>query len=113
MAGIFQAAAQQKDIFDADQYLQKKRFDKKSKEFQIPPATLFQIHKGRNYQNTFRAIQNNIFYHTGNMPCIRPDMRQFKTMPNLADNIAVWDFRKKGPGVIPNPAYSVFFIAGK
>lgn len=115
MAGFFQAAAQQQDLFDVEKYLQKKNLQKKgTQELQLPLIKNWQSGGNTHLHYNFKKFTISSFPNlAGNMPCIRPDMNQFRTMPNLADNIAVWDFKKKGPGVIPNPAHSIFFIAGK
>ncbi len=108
LTGVFQAAAQQKVIFDAEQYLEKKAKNKGLTKILLPPHNL-KFSPIPNTINGFNRktdvdIRDLTSQHVGSMPCIRPDMNDFKTMPNAADKGTAWLFLKSGHGVIPNPA---------
>jgi hypothetical protein len=108
LTGVFQAVAQQKDIFDAEQYLDKKAKNKGLTKVLIPSPNL-KFSPIPNIINRFNRkpdgdLQELTSHPVGSMPCIRPDMNDFKAMPNAADKGTAWLFLKSGYGIIPNPA---------
>lgn len=95
------ASAQQKDVFDLPQQQEKKsgleykqneniRFNQ---ELVSAPIS-FSLTNG-----------NKVIYGIGIMPCIKPDMNLFKTMPNLNFTGTIqFSSEIKEPGQIPNGA---------
>ncbi|HEV7781363.1 MAG TPA: hypothetical protein VGO58_08855 [Chitinophagaceae bacterium] len=115
IAAFSSAAAQQNDIFNIDKHLQKKADKKEEKVENLigtsgggavwkvnPPYTPFILPDGDRTQRTVTP-----FYY--NMPCVRPDLRQFRTMPNPGFGI-LRSFPKMGEipnGAVPYRTYIV------
>lgn len=121
LLGCYAANAQQKDIFDVQDHLEKK--SKGKKEVYVKPlfnkkisANLF---TGNNYNDFFPFSLSNgdkvISLPIDNMPCIIPDMKRFKIMPNIStdrnNKLPEISPNDHFPGKIPNPAKTFKVVA--
>ncbi|MGQ0739885.1 MAG: hypothetical protein ACT4OJ_12575 [Bacteroidota bacterium] len=114
-------ASAQKDLFNAETYLQKK--PEQNKWMKIWPLQSFQ---GRQ-QNTLitpplptaklsQLLPDGSRVFTlpvDNMPCVSPDMTRFRNMPNADNDIRQFIFRQRSHGQIPNPAPPFILITEK
>jgi len=102
------ASAQQQDIFDIQQHLQSKKpqFPKQqnpvtlNQTISVPPLSV----PGHSLSLPLGAV---LEYSDGTMPCIKVNMDQFRTMPNLADTDKVYTIEwltRIHPGQMPNAA---------
>jgi hypothetical protein len=104
------ASAQQKDVFDLPQQQEKKsgleykqneniRFNQELVSAPNQASTIVQ-------PLSFSLTNGNkVIYGIGIMPCIKPDMNLFKTMPNLNFTGTIqFSSEIKEPGQIPNGA---------
>lgn len=126
VAAFSGASAQQKDLFDTQEHLQKKQTeDKKATEKKITP---FPFKKQFNYGNLYSGNSPESSYTLPNgdkvfispldrMPCVKPDIRNFQIMPNLANGKVLPDYNyyphKSKPWQIPNGALPYRMIASK
>ena len=116
IAAFSSASAQQKDLFDIQKHLQKKLTEnKKAPEKKIIPlpylrgANLVNSYANRIPETSYRLSNGDLVISgPGIMPCIKPDMSLFQTMPNAASGAKVWSFnyypQRARPGQIPNGA---------
>lgn len=90
IAGFTTASAQQKDVFDINEYLKKKNAEKSI----IVPKIKLGFQKPNIFQRNPNKISPGYFYSLPNgdkvysspsyhMPIIVPDMRQFNKMPTV------------------------------
>lgn len=120
------ASAQQKDLFDIQQHLQKKQAeDKKAAEkikLLLPPLTSFKFYTPYTTNKTGLSytLPNGdkvVILGQDNMPCIVLDMNQFQTMPNVISGIGNphYDLLPpvRKPGQIPNGALPFRMIVSK
>ncbi len=126
IAAFSGVSAQQKDLFDIQQHLQKKQVEvKKSAEKRTYTLPFF---KQFNYKNLYSENNAGSNYTLPNgdvvftspidrMPCVRPNMNNFQVMPNLADGKPLSSYNyypdKFLPGQIPNGSLSYRMKASK
>jgi hypothetical protein len=110
IAAFSAAAAQEKELFDIKDHLQKKA-SKQTDRFPLALDPGFGSPKPHTtYSPSMRSYllpDNSRITGIGNMPCIKPDMRQFKTMPNPGlGNFTTHknSLQHSRPGNIPNAA---------
>lgn len=115
IAAFSSATAQQKDVFDIQKHLQKKQAEAKKgteeKKYVLPPFMKLQsvppFIKDQHNESYTLANGDIVLFGNGSMPCIKPDMSQFHTMPDIAANqYHSYNFYLNGtiPGQIPNGA---------
>ncbi len=101
------ASAQRKDLFDIDAHLQKKIGLKKMLKPTQHQGLNGPINPGAPTTNFFQYYNNSMIQllPQDNMPCLRPDLRQFN-MPNAAawSEFDMLNKSKNEAGKIPNPA---------
>lgn len=94
IAAFSSAAAQEKNLFDIQKHLQKKQAEARKitqeKKYVLPPFKKFQpadpfINRLHNQSYTL-PNGDVVLYGIGSMPCIKPDMSQFQTMPDIANS---------------------------
>jgi hypothetical protein len=105
IAAFSSAAAQQNDVFNIEDYLRKKNADDKAQGPGIKnPFSDPGLFKNQMAEQLLSMANNNpyIVPQDGSMPCIKPDMRQFNTMPNPGLGV-LRSFPKVGE--IPNGAF--------
>ena len=125
IAAFSSASAQQNDLFDIQKHLQKKNVeDKKSVEknnITLPlnrPKTYSNIYLGNKPENYYTLPNGDkvVTISGYNMPCVQPDMLQFQTMPNIANN-SPFNFNyspnRIQPGQIPNGSNPFRFIVSR
>lgn len=104
VAGFYSASGQQNNLFDEQKHLQKKgkqdmpllKLSPAFKPLSVSPSLSYTLQNG----------DKMLFLPVDNMPCIIPDMSQFKTMPNAVVtllNFSLENVNNK-PGDIPNAA---------
>lgn len=121
VAAFTSAAAQQKDVFDIQQHLQKKKTDAneaiKQKNLLLPflqPKPGSETALPKSGDTYILSNGDIVIYGNGSMPWIKPDMRQFQIMPDAAKSELISGLLSPGNkfGQIPNGAipYRRFFI---
>jgi len=115
------AAAQQKDLFDAEKHLQKKKMP--CREIQMRPLwTTPELKQNRlvglslpkmNLSHLLADGSRVFILPVDNMPCVSPDMNSFHTMPNADKNTRQFIFRQRSNGQMPNPAAPFILITPK
>ena len=116
IAAFSAATAQQKDLFDIQKHIEnnqsKKNNAAEKQKITLPyfknlqPAFPFAV----NQHNLSYRLSNGdvVVYGNGTMPCIKADINQFQTMPNIAfNNQFSFNFfpAKILPGQIPNGSF--------
>ncbi|MEO7984449.1 MAG: hypothetical protein ABI688_10245 [Bacteroidota bacterium] len=122
LASFSAASAQEKDLFDIQQYLQKKQADtkKNNEQFHLVMPPLNPAVSSPPYTTSTWSLPNGdkvVILGQDNMPCVVPDMSLFHAMPNVnqrgnryLDLLAPFSV----PGQIPNGAFPVrMIVAGK
>lgn len=119
------ASAQQTDLFNIEKHIEKKKAEGKKKAEK--KRLVLPVHKRFTYGN-FNAEKNpELFYilpngdnvvisRINNMPCVKPDMRKFQIMPNLAYSRRFnfnYSPQRIHPGQIPNGSKFYTIIASK
>lgn len=111
-AGIFMAtgaAAQQKDVFNVQEHL-KSRTTEKAK---LPIPT---FSAPSSFPETFMKLPNGdmVYYGNGQIPCIKPDMSQQQTIPNVSP-LQFYTYNKLTYqlGEIPNGAKLQYYLSDK
>ena len=111
------AAAQQNNVFNVESYLQKKTDNKNEKIEKNSYLSSEGCFGGPLVQKAIPNYLPGFLLPNGdrikdmapllyNMPCVRPDMRQFRTMPNPGLGILPSYFSSGPlPGQIPNGAF--------
>ena len=113
IAGFSAAAAQQRELFDIENHLKKKSFEKKNKPYILPlkiqhsilPNTLMLSH-------TYTLANGDKVYTSPayNMPVIKPDMTPFSIMPTIGRSQQVpIVLKRSNPGTIPNGSAPLVF----
>jgi len=113
--GIFSfaaASAQENEVFDIQQHLlQKQANEKKAAEQKLPalpftkPFTYVNPYTGNDRADAYHTDKGDRVIQLGqdHMPCVQPDMRQFRVMPNLFyDKPFNYASKRPEPGQIPN-----------
>ncbi|MEO6219419.1 MAG: hypothetical protein ABIO81_03255 [Ginsengibacter sp.] len=110
-------SAQQDGFFDIQKYMEKKHIERKqhdklvlNKPVKKNPSTYFLAGKTKQKRLSHLLPNGDKVYLLDqyNMPCVVPDMKKFRQMPNLSDpdnylnEVAL---RANTPGRIPNVAY--------
>jgi hypothetical protein len=120
IAAFSGASAQQKDLFDIQQHLQKKQAeDKKVAEKKINPFPYNNHYSGNIRELSYTLPNGDKIFNPplGSMPCVKPDMRNFLIMPNLANGKVLPGYnyypQKVKPGQIPNGSRPYRMIASK
>ncbi|MGB3008185.1 MAG: hypothetical protein WBC06_16850 [Chitinophagaceae bacterium] len=105
--GCYTVSAQQKDIFDIQNHLEKKskkahlevNLKVNSKVHNLKTFD-FNSHSLPQFQFTLSNGDKVISLPTDNMPCVVPDMKQFKRMPDAGIY-----YKNRLPGLSPNGRY--------
>ncbi len=121
IAGFSSASAQPGNLFDIQKHLQKKKTENKKKS-QRNPGMKPQFFSAEPFfrskpQPSFTLPNGDkvMFLHQDNMPCVVPDIRQFR-MPNISnpgEHFLTEYFKNRPPGCIPNPAIPRRLISSK
>lgn len=123
VAAFSSVAAQEKDLFDVQKHLQDKQ--NKGKQQVEKKAPALPLSKPFTFLNPVYGLESSQPFSNGNtiiilgidnMPCIKPDMNLFKTMPNVADN-SPFNFNyspnRIQPGQMPNGSNPFRFIVAR
>jgi hypothetical protein len=105
IAAYTSASGQQKDIFDIQKHLQKKKAEAYKKNIGKP--ILLSLSVPLPPQNFSYKLPNGdvVSYGNGRIPCIKTDLRKFSTMPNKEYTCTPYQLTSpllKQPGQIPN-----------
>jgi len=111
--GCYAVSAQQKDLFDIEKHLHKKSIEKKGTKHRLLQPDNFNNYKSVPEKNPANKSYTGVLSHTlpngdklyslptDNMPCVVPDMNQYKIMPNAGTSTK--KVLQNHPGIIPNP----------
>jgi hypothetical protein len=113
IAAFGSASAQQKDAFDFNGRFKELIYKKGDSVFVINPSAIIMntntgsAGQGYNFSYTLNNGDKVFVLNVDNMPCVVPDMNQFKVMPNIArpdENFMAQIGKQNLSGKIPNPA---------
>lgn len=103
------AAAQQKDVFDIQEHLKNRTTEKPKQSIPTFSAPIPS-------PDTFMTLANGdiVYYGNGQIPCIKPDMSQQQTIPNVSQ-LQFYSYNKLTYqlGEIPNGAKPRYYLSDK